>query len=81
MSEQTNDERRWQYMVKIIKITHRERLKAGEPYSLDDIADSLDQWGAQGWELVSVIPSLNWLKGDYGVSEMIEAYAFLKRRL
>jgi hypothetical protein len=80
MSEATSNEERWQYKVKIIKITERERLKPGEPYSLEDIADSLDQWGAQGWELVNVIPSINWLKGDYGVSEMLEAYAFLKRR-
>jgi hypothetical protein len=81
MSEQTSKEARWEYMVKIIKITERERLRAGEPYSLEDMADTLDRWGAQGWELVNVIPSLNWLKGDYGVSEMVEAYAFFKRRL
>lgn len=77
MSEQPH----WQYMVKTIKIAERERLKAGEPYSLDGIADALDKWGVEGWELVNVIPSLNWLKGDYGVSEMLEAYAFFKRRL
>ncbi|MFN2285196.1 MAG: hypothetical protein ACK2UQ_12300 [Anaerolineae bacterium] len=81
MSEKTSIHGRWQYMVKIIKIAEPERLRAGEPYSLDGIADSLDAWGAQGWELVNVIPSLNWLKGDYGVSEMVEAYAFFKRRL
>ncbi len=80
MKEETNREQHWQYMVKNIKIAERERLKAGEPYSLEDMADSLDKWGAQGWELVSVIPSLNWLKGDYGTSEIIEAYAFFKRR-
>jgi hypothetical protein len=73
-------EGRWQYMVRAIKITERERLRGGEPYSLDDIADTLDQWGSQGWELVSVIPTVNWLKGEFGTSEMLEAYAFFKRR-
>ena len=76
MSEQT----RWQYGIVVIPLGEKKRFKDLTPYPLDSSTEMLNEWGEQGWELVNIVPSRSWHSGAVGQEDMLQVYAFFKRR-
>jgi hypothetical protein len=71
---------RWEYNIASIMMAAKERFKDYDWTSYEDVARQLNEWGDKGWELVNVVPSSTWIDGRVGAGEVIQVYAFFKRR-